>query len=248
MQREELISYINRLLAIDSFHDYAPNGLQVEGKNEVRKVALAVSASLYAIKTALAWQADLLLVHHGFFWKNENPRILSWKKNRLHAILGANLNVAAYHLPLDAHPMLGNNAALAKLLGWQIEKQVGEQDLLFLGSMEKAMEQGKMAISIGDQLGRQVFLVGDPSKKVQKLAWCTGGGQSFFSEAIDQGAEIFITGEGSETHYHFAQECGVGFIAAGHHATERYGIKTLGAHIAQEFKLETHFIDEDNPF
>ncbi|PZO92792.1 MAG: Nif3-like dinuclear metal center hexameric protein [Haemophilus parainfluenzae] len=248
MQREELIRYINCLLVIDSFADYAPNGLQVEGKKEIRKVALAVSASLNVINMALAWQADLLLVHHGFFWKNESAKICSWKKKRLHAILGAHLNVAAYHLPLDAHPILGNNASLAKVLGWQIEERVGEQNLLFLGTTEKAIEQGKLAISIENKLGRPAFLVGNPLKKVQKLAWCTGGGQGFFLEAIDQGAETFITGEASEAQYHFAQECGVGFIAAGHHATERYGIKTLGAHIAQEFKLDTHFIDENNPF
>ncbi|QRN41416.1 MAG: Nif3-like dinuclear metal center hexameric protein [Neisseriaceae bacterium] len=247
MQREKLLSYLNQLLSIDLFYDYCPLGLQVEGKENVIKIVTAVTASLRAIDFATKHNADMLLVHHGIFWKNEADIVIGWKRKRLKKILEFDLNLVAYHLPLDAHPELGNNAQLAEKMQWKCEKITGEQGLLCVGELNNRMSLRNLEMQLERVLKRKPLVIGQPNKEIKKIAWCTGGGQNFFLEAIAQGVDVFVTGEVSEAQYHFANETDVAFVSAGHHATERYGIWALGAHIHRKFNLEVIYFDEENP-
>ena len=246
--RKEILDWCAQELAVAQFRDFSPNGLQVEGRDEVSTIVCAVTASQAAIDFAVKQQADMLLVHHGMFWKNEAAVITGWKKRRIQTLLANNINLAGYHLPLDAHPRWGNNVQLAQRLGWQITGCGGEQNLIQYGALtyEQTAEQLAQQIEIGLN-HKPVLLCVDKQQPVRRLAWCTGGGQSFFQQAIDSGVDAFITGEISEPQYHLAQECGVVFIAAGHHATERYGIQALAHALASEFGITQQFFDEPNP-
>ncbi|WP_273428439.1 Nif3-like dinuclear metal center hexameric protein [Chitinibacter tainanensis] len=247
IQRQELENYIGQLLAVARFKDYAPNGLQVEGNSEVAHIATAVTASAAAIDAAIACGADTLLVHHGYFWKGEDPTITRTKKLRIGKLLAHDLNLLAYHLPLDAHPELGNNAQLAKKLGLRVTGQFGEQDLGLLGELPVPMSLETLSQHIGLQLLRPALALGDPRKPIHKVAWCTGGAQSYFREASNLDIDCFITGEASEFVTHLAQESGVAYIAAGHHATERFGVQALGEHLATEWALQVTHLELDNP-
>ena len=245
--RREILAWCDETLQVGLFKDYAPNGLQVEGKEEIAKIATSVTASKAAIDFAVAQGADLLLVHHGMFWKSEPVTITGWKKARIETLLQHQINMAGYHLPLDAHPQLGNNAQLAEKLDWVLEKQFGEQNLLNTGRLKTTQTLVQLSERIEAVFGRKPTVIGDLERKIKRIAWCSGGAQGFFQTAVDEGVDAYLTGEISEAQYHLAQENGVLFVSAGHHATERYGIQALSARLQQEWPLECLFFDEDNP-
>lgn len=247
MKREELADYLDVLLEPARFRDYCPNGLQVEGCPEIRRVVAGVTASQALLDAAVADGADAVLVHHGWFWKGEDGRVTGIRRARLKTLLEHDINLFAYHLPLDAHPELGNNAQLAGRLGWQPDGRFGEQDIAWLGVPAVPTSAGALAARMAAVLGRQPLLVGDPERPLRRLGWCTGGAQGYFEEAIAKGVDAFVSGEISEPTVHLARESGVAYLACGHHATERYGIAALAAHIAARSGLECRFIDIDNP-
>jgi len=247
MRRDELDGHLRELLAIDRFRDYCPNGLQVEGCAEVRRIVCGVTASQALIDAAIAQGADALLVHHGWFWKGEDGRITGYRKRRLQSLLAHDLNLFAYHLPLDAHPELGNNARLAARFGWEVTGRFAEQDIGFMGVVPAPASAGELARQVGESLGREPLLIGDAGRVVKRVAWCSGGAQAYFEQAIVAGAELFLSGEVSEQTTHLARESGVPYLAAGHHATEREGVQALAKHLAGQFGLDCRFIDIDNP-
>jgi dinuclear metal center YbgI/SA1388 family protein len=244
--RPTLHAALDALLQPDRFKDYCPNGLQVEGRLEVRKIASGVTASLALIEAAIAAGADTLLVHHGLFWRGQDGRVTGWMRQRLAPLLAHDINLFAYHLPLDAHPELGNNAQLGKQLGLQEVGRFGEQQLGWIGEQAFAGAQA-LANRVEAVLGRSVVLVPGKPGPVRRIGWCSGGAQGYFEEAIAAGVDAFITGEISEPQAHLARECGVAYLACGHHATERYGAPALAAHVAAQLGLEHTFIDIDNP-
>jgi dinuclear metal center YbgI/SA1388 family protein len=245
--RSEIESYINTLLDVGRFRDYGPNGLQVEGRDEVRKIVSGVTASRTLIEAAIAAGADAIVVHHGLFWRGHDGRITGWLKQRVAPLLAHGVNLFAYHLPLDAHPELGNNARFAARLGLEADGRFGEQDIGFIGSPLEATALAVLAERIQQQLGRCATVVEGDGRPIRRVAWCTGGAQGHFEAAIAAGADVYITGEISEPQAHYARETGVAFIACGHHASERFGAPALGDHVAKRFGLAHQFIDIDNP-
>ena len=236
------------LLQPDKFRDYGPNGLQVEGDRDVKMLVSGVTASRALIEAAIDAQADAIVVHHGLFWRGQDGRVTGWMRERLRLLLAHGIHLFASHLPLDAHPELGNNAQLARVLGLQTEGRFGEQDLGFVGAGTQTWS-GPQALAdhVAATLGRSVICVGGSDRPVRRVAWCSGGAQGYFEAAIAQGVDAFITGEISEPQAHLARETGVAFLACGHHATERYGAPALGAHVAQDLGLQHRFIEIDNP-
>ncbi|PPC93987.1 MAG: Nif3-like dinuclear metal center hexameric protein [Methylotenera sp.] len=247
MNINALIHYTQQLLQVERFKDYCPNGLQVQGKTEVRKIVTGVTASMALLQAAHEASADLILVHHGYFWRNEDPRIVGIKRNRLAFLLKHELNLAAYHLPLDAHITLGNNVQLGNLLGFELEGFSGDPAIIAYGQLKHVVNLQTLAGHIETTLGRKPLTIGDSQKIVKKIAWCTGAAQGYIESAIELGVDVFISGEISEQTTHLALESGVSYISAGHHVTERYGIKALGMHLADKFQLEHQFIDIENP-
>lgn len=245
--RDELDGYLGTLLEVDRFKDYGPNGLQVEGKAQVRKLVSGVTASLAMIEAAAAAGADALLVHHGLFWRNQDGRLTGWLKRRVKALMAHDMSLFAYHLPLDAHPEHGNNAQLGARLKLTVDGRFGEQQLGFIGHPPQPLTAAALAALVQFRLGRAPLLVEGDGRAIRRVAWCTGGAQGWFESAIAAGADAFLTGEISEPQAHLARETGVAFYACGHHATERYGAPALGGHVAQLFGLEHEFIDVDNP-
>ena len=244
--RAEIEAWLAGCLTPDAFRDYGPNGLQVEGRREVRRLVSGVTASLAFIDAAVAAGADALLVHHGLFWRGQDGRLTGWLRQRVAALLAHDLSLFAYHLPLDAHAEFGNNAQFGRRLGLQADARFGDQQLGFIGA---ASETTLDALSrrVTQALQRAPTVVAGDGRALRRIAWCTGGAQGYFDAAIAAGADAFVTGEISEPQAHLARETGVAFVAAGHHATERYGAPALGAHVAQLFGLEHEFIDVDNP-
>ena len=254
MQRAELQQWLDKTLEAARFADYCPNGLQVEGKAEIRKIVTGVTASQALLDRAIHENADAVLVHHGWFWRGEDPTIRGTRKQRIATALANELNLFAYHLPLDAHPEFGNNAQLAKVLGITPELDAhgtpltgGAKDLVWFGKPQKPCTVGQFVAGVQASLSRAPVFVGDPEKACNRVAWCTGGAQGMFETAIDAGVDAYVTGEISEPNAHLARESGVAFIGAGHHATERYGVKALGEAIAGQFDVEVLFFDIDNP-
>jgi dinuclear metal center YbgI/SA1388 family protein len=246
----QLLQAFDALLEPQRFKDYGPNGLQVEGKDQVRRLVSGVTASLALIEAAVQAQADAIFVHHGLFWRGQDGRVTGWMKRRLALLLRHDINLFAYHLPLDAHAELGNNAQLAHKLGLQANARFGDQDLGFLGTRADGgsfANAGELRDAIRKTLGHQVVLVEGVPRQVAKIAWCTGGAQGYFEAAIAAGADAFITGEISEPQAHYARECGVAFLACGHHASERYGAPAVAGRVAQQLDIEHQFIDIDNP-
>lgn len=248
--RTQLLQTFDALLQPEHFRDYGPNGLQVEGAATVRKIVSGVTASRALIEAAIAAKADTIFVHHGLFWRGHDGRVTGWLKQRLALLLAHDINLFAYHLPLDAHPELGNNAQLGLLLGLNAQSHFGEQDLGFFG--ERVGAEGfesaeELAQGVELKLNRPVVLVNGSQRAIKKIAWCSGGAQSYFEAAIAAGADAFITGEISEPQAHLARECGVAYLACGHHASERYGAPALAAHVAAQLGLQHEFIDIDNP-
>lgn len=250
ISRTELLQAFDSLLQPERFKDYGPNGLQVEGKAEISRIVSGVTASRALIDAAIAAQADAIFVHHGLFWRGQDGRVTGWMKQRLQLLLAHDINLFAYHLPLDAHPELGNNAQLGRVLGLLADARFGENDLGFAGPAAFADGQA-LADHVAQALGRAVAWVppegAAAQRPVRRVAWCTGGAQGYFEAAIAAGADVFITGEISEPQAHLAREMGVGFIAAGHHATERYGAPAVAAQVAAQRGLSHQFIEIDNP-
>ena len=247
---QQLLQAFDALLQPERFKDYGPNGLQVEGKTAVRRIVSGVTASRALIEAAVQAQADAIFVHHGLFWRGQDGRVTGWMKQRLALLLRHDINLFAYHLPLDAHPDLGNNAQFGHKLGLQASSRFGEQDLGFLGARADAPSfasaQG-LAAHVERVLGRTVVLAEGDTRPIRRIGWCTGGAQGYFEAAIAAGADAFITGEISEPQAHYARECGVAFLACGHHASERYGAPAVASRVAQELGAEHQFIDIDNP-
>lgn len=250
MQRQALLNYLDELLSVANYRDYCPNGLQVEGKANVTHIVTAVTASQAAIEQAIALGADTLLVHHGYFWKGEDERVIGIKQKRLKALLAHEINLIAYHLPLDSHPIYGNNVQLAKLMGWLINGPLVATDASIpglQGRLPVTMSSRELGNLITAKLGRAPLCIGDENQPITRIAWCTGAAQSYLQLAVNSGVDAFITGEINEPSVHLARETGTVFFSAGHHATERYGIKALGEHLAQHQGLKVDFIDIDNP-
>jgi dinuclear metal center YbgI/SA1388 family protein len=245
--RNELQSHLASVLEVERFRDYGPNGLQVEGAASIGTVVSGVTASLALIEAAIRLRADALLVHHGLFWRGHDGRVVSWLKQRLRALLAHEINLFAYHLPLDAHPQWGNNAQLGLRLGLVAGARFGEQELGFIADAAEPQPLPALIERIGRALGRAPLSVAGDGRPLRRIAWCTGGAQGFFEAAIAAGADAYLTGEISEPQAHIARETGVAFIACGHHATERFGVQALGAHLAATFGIEHHFVDVDNP-
>ncbi|MEE8727775.1 MAG: type 2 GTP cyclohydrolase I [Rahnella inusitata] len=246
MNNLQLEALINQKLDVSNFHDYAPNGLQVEGRRNVQRVVTGVTASQDLLDAAIAVEADAILVHHGYFWKNEPAVVRGMKRNRLKALLVNDINLYGYHLPLDAHPVLGNNAQLAELFGIAVQGEV--MPLVPYGELEKPLSGEELRQRIEVILDRKVLhsAQGGP-EEIRRIAWCSGGGQGFIQQAAEFGVDAFISGEVSEQTIHIAREMGLHFYAAGHHATERYGVKALGEWLESEHGLDVMFIDIDNP-
>ena len=245
-----LETYLDKLLNVAKFRDYAPNGVQVEGRAEINRIVTGVSASQDVLDAALALQADAVLVHHGYFWKGESPVVRGMKKRRLATLLQHDISLLAYHLPLDAHPELGNNAQLGKLLGVENSAPMDERELQGVGNfgaLPTPLSLEVLGEKLSSALARQPVLIAAGEHPIQRIAWCSGGAQGYIQQALALGADAYLSGEISEHTVHFARENGIHYIAAGHHATERGGIKALGNHLAEQFGLEHFFIDSNNP-
>ena len=242
----ELVSRLDTLLEPWKFKDYCPNGLQVEGARRIERIVCGVTASQALLDEAVRLDADAVLVHHGYFWKGEPAAVTGIKRQRLATLLANNLHLLAYHLPLDAHPQFGNNAGLAQALGLQMQGTAGEQGLLAWGVPENSCNVGELALRISGALERLPLVIGSLERPVRRVAWCTGGGQGMFADAVDMGVDAFITGEASEYCCHLARESGVAFLAAGHHATERFGVQSLTRWLREQ-GLDARYVEIDNP-
>lgn len=240
-------NYIDALLDSKKFDDYAPNGLQVQGKAEIQKIVTGVSATQAFIEAAIEKQADAILVHHGWFWDKEDPRIIGMKYKRLKLLMDNDISLLGYHLPLDAHPEFGNNAQLAKRLDIHIEDVMDKQGVGNFGRLPEYTSLEKLGEKIETSLSRKPTLIRGGDHAIRKVAWCTGGAQNWIHQAAEAGVDVYISGEISEHTVHVAREMGVHYIAAGHHATERYGAMALGEHVAAKFGLQCEFVDIDNP-
>lgn len=250
IERQQLVTLIDEKLNSARIKDYCPNGLQVEGKASISTIVTGVTASQALLEQAVALGADAVLVHHGYFWKNEAMPVTGMKKRRLALLLQHDINLLAYHLPLDVHAELGNNAQLGKLLGISQSEAVLTAEplgVLQQGQLATATALADIAAQLRQVLGREVLVEDAGIGLVKQIAWCTGGGQGYIEQAAAAGAQLFVTGEVSEQTIHVARELGIHFIAAGHHATERYGIKALGEYLAAELGLKVHFVDIANP-
>lgn len=249
INRDELADYLARTLDITRFRDFCPNGLQVEGRQHIKHIVSGVTANVALLQEAIAQDADAILVHHGYFWRGEDARVIGQKQQRLKLLLENNVNLFAYHLPLDMHAEFGNNAQLARKLGLQAESRFGEDDLCWLGTAADSSIQtvGDLAMHVEKCLRRTPLVIGDPAQKLGNIGWCTGAAQGFLADAINVGATAYLSGEISEPTVHLARESGVAYLACGHHATERYGVQALGNHLTKKLGLTHQFIDIDNP-
>jgi dinuclear metal center YbgI/SA1388 family protein len=249
--RQALVQACNALLQPERFKDYGPNGLQVEGTETVRRIVSGVTASRALIEAAIDAKADAIFVHHGLFWRGQDGTVTGWMKQRLQLLLAHNINLLAYHLPLDAHPELGNNAQLGQRLGLVVQGTCGDQNLVLCGTRADGQifeNAAELAATVQQTLARSPVMVApDTAREIRRVAWCSGGAQSYFESAIADGVDAFITGEISEPQAHLARETGVAFLACGHHATERYGAPAVVAHVAAQLGVAHQFIDIDNP-
>ena len=247
MQLKQLCDFCNEYLKVDDFNDYCPNGLQVEANPVVEHIVCGVTASQALIEAAIDAGADTLIVHHGYFWKGESQSISGVKGRRIASLIRNNINLLAFHLPLDAHPEVGNNVQLAQIMGWQIERSGGEQGLLFEGRIAQQTSLADLSQQIESRLDTRALVISAGDHAIERIAWCTGAAQGFIEAAGAAGVDAFVSGEVSEPTFHLAQELGVHYIAAGHHATERYGVQALGLEIARRFAVQQQFIDIPNP-
>lgn len=250
IKRQDLVHYLDDFLACDNYQDYAPNGLQVEGTEAIHTICTAVTASQDVIEQAIVMRADALLVHHGYFWRGETQSITGMKKKRINGLLSANINLFAYHLPLDCHPEIGNNACLGRLFDTEsTEMHVAGRtpDLLWTGQLPRDFSLDEFSVWLTDILKRTPISIKGSEKKINRIAWCSGGAQDFIHEAKALGVDAYISGEISERTYYEARELGLHYLSCGHHATERYGIQALGEKISSQFDLKHVFLDSNNP-
>jgi len=249
VQLKDLLNYSNNVLEIERFQDYCPNGLQVEGKTEVKNIVSGVTASQALIDAAIKAKADVLLVHHGYFWKGEDARISGLKYNRVRSLIESGISLLAYHLPLDAHPLYGNNAKLAEVLDLDIAGTFpSSSDAVGMyGTLKSPMSAADFSQKISTALDREPLHIGEKNEQIHTIAWCSGAAQGYIEAAAELGVDAYLSGEISEQTVHIARECGVHFYAAGHHATERYGVQALGEHLASHFGLKHQFVDVPNP-
>ncbi len=249
VDRTLLLHDIEQFLNVSAISDYCPNGLQVEGKTQIQRIVSGVTASQALIDAAIELQADAVLVHHGYFWKGEDQAIVGMKQRRIKALLTHDINLLAYHLPLDVHPEVGNNVQLAQRLGITVTGPLepdNPRNVGLIGELQAPLSASEFAARIAQALDRAPLVI-DHQQPIQRVAWCTGAAQGYIEQAINAGADAFITGEVSERTFHEAQENGISFFAAGHHATERYGVQALGDWLAARFNIEHHYIDCPNP-
>ena len=247
IEREKLRAYLDELLDSSRFRDYCPNGLQVEGRDSIQRVVTGVTASQALLDAAIEHRADAVLVHHGYFWRGEDHCVTGTRKKRLASLLTHDISLFAYHLPLDAHSEYGNNAQFAKACCLTSEGRFGEQDIAWHGVLQKSMPLAALGERIGRICQRAPLVIGDAGREIRRVGWCSGGAQGYFEQAVALGVDAYISGEISEQTVHLARESGVAYIAAGHHATERLGVRALGEHLAGQFGLDVIFVDIDNP-
>lgn len=248
--RTELLAYLDDLLEPAKFQDYCPNGLQVEGKQQISTLVTGVTASQALLDAAVTKQADAILVHHGYFWRGEAQSITGIKYRRLKTVLTHDINLLAYHLPLDAHAELGNNVQLARVLDIEIDGRIagtGDPALGLCGSLRQPQTVADFSAHISQRLQREPLVVTGHQRPINTIGWCTGAAQGYLQQAAERGLDAFVSGEISEQTTHLARELGIHYFAAGHHATERYGVQALGKHLAEQFGLQHYFIDIDNP-
>lgn len=249
VQLSDLINYSNNVLEIERFRDYCPNGLQLDGKPGIKKIVSGVTASQALIDAALKAGADCLLVHHGYFWKGEDQPLVGLKYQRIRSMMEAEVSLLAYHLPLDAHPVYGNNACLAELLGLDIAGHFpSDQDGVGMyGTLKSPMTAADFSQLVATKLDREPLHIGDKNEQIHTIAWCSGAAQGYIEQASELGVDAYLSGEISEQTVHIARERGVHYYSAGHHATERYGVQALGEHLAAHFGIKHQFIDISNP-
>ena len=249
VDRTLLLQDLEQFLNVSASSDYCPNGLQVEGKSQIQRIVSGVTASQALIDAAIELQADAILVHHGYFWKGEDQPIVGMKQRRIKALLAHDINLIAYHLPLDVHPEVGNNVQLEQRLGLTVTGPLepdNPRNVGLIGELDVALSASEFAARMTAVLDRAPLVV-DHGHPIQRVAWCTGGAQGYIEQAIAAGVEAYITGEVSERTFHEAQEYGISFFAAGHHATERYGVQALGEWLAERFSIEHHYVECNNP-
>jgi dinuclear metal center YbgI/SA1388 family protein len=250
VMQENVLKELKSLLRPEQFNDYCPNGLQVEGKREIRRLISGVTACQALIDRAIELQADMILVHHGYFWRGEDASVTGIKRSRIRALLEHDISLLAYHLPLDVHPVLGNNAQLGKLLEFLVTGDLGKQNnnsIGLTGTLAEPMEGDALSRHLAAKLGREPLHVPGVAGPIRTVAWCTGAAQNFIELAVKAGVDVYITGEASEQTVHIARETGIHFFAAGHHATERYGVQAVAAHLVERFGIAHEFVDIDNP-
>jgi dinuclear metal center YbgI/SA1388 family protein len=247
MQLKQLCDFCNEYLKVDDFIDYCPNGLQVEANPEVEHIVCGVTASQALIEAAIDAGADTLIVHHGYFWKGEALPLTGIKGKRIASLIRNNLNLLAFHLPLDAHPEVGNNAQLAQIMDWQVTGSAGEQGLLFEGRLLRPLNLAEFTQQIDSRLDTSALAIDGGGHTIERIAWCSGAAQGFIESAAELGVDAFVSGEVSEPTFHLARELGLHYVGAGHHATERYGVQALALEIANRFALRQQFIDIANP-
>lgn len=246
----DIITWCDNTLQTNQFKDYCPNGLQIEGKAEVNTLVSCTTASLHAIEAALDLKADALIVHHGYFWKGEPSALVGIKGKRIKQLMQADVSLIGYHLPLDAHTTLGNNKALADLLGITITGALDPQERMPIGNvgeLDSALTPAEFSKHIAQVLGQQPLHISSHKKLIKKVGFCTGGAQDFLYKAAALHCDAYISGEVSERTYHEALEYGIDYFAAGHHATERYGIQRLAQAVAEQFNLKHHYVELNNP-
>lgn len=247
MELNLLVNTLANFLQVGKFQDYCPNGLQVEGRPQVRRIVSGVTASQALIEAAIRMDADAILVHHGYFWRGEAAEVTGIKRQRLKRLLTHDLSLLAYHLPLDAHPEVGNNVQLGKVLDWPVARFLDDKNMLPVTELPDVLSLAQVGEHVSQRLGRQVQLLGDAQKQVRTVAWCTGAAQSYLQQAVIAGVDVFISGEVSEQTWHTVCETETAYISAGHHATERYGVQALGHWIAENYGIEHIYVELDNP-
>ncbi|WP_124552769.1 Nif3-like dinuclear metal center hexameric protein [Methylophilus methylotrophus] len=247
MELNLLVAELANFLQVGKFQDYCPNGLQVEGRPQVRRIVSGVTASQALIEAAIEADADAVLVHHGYFWRGEAPEVTGLKRNRLKRLLTYDLSLLAYHLPLDAHAEVGNNVQLGKMLEWPIVRYLDDKNMLPVAEFPQPMALSQVGDHVSRKLGRSAQILGNPQKPVQTVAWCTGAAQSYIQQAVNAGVDLFVSGEVSEQTWHTVCETDTAYISAGHHATERYGVQALGHWLAEKYGIEHIYVEVDNP-
>lgn len=246
----QLAAWLDERLQASAFHDYCPNGLQVDADREIRHIVTGVTASAALIDAAIAADAQAILVHHGYFWKGEPAPLTGMKGARIRKLLQHGISLLAYHLPLDAHPTLGNNAQLARALGWTMDEPLYPEEKYPVGNIANlttAITLTQLTAQLTNVLGRAPLHLSGGNTCFKRIGFCTGGAQDMLEQAANRGCDAFIAGEVSERTTHIARELGIDYFAAGHHATERGGVQALGDLLAHKTGLTVTFIDIDNP-